>query len=64
MTSKIDKSIPIPLRKYPWRQMVKGESFLVKTPAERVNGLRVARAMDIKATSRKVKGGFRLWRTA
>jgi len=67
MATKITNRIRIPSfkdLKYPWKGMRRGQSFTVKTASERDNGLRVARALDIKATSRKVKGGFRLWRTA
>jgi hypothetical protein len=61
--SKIENGFAIPLRKYPWTKMKAGESFTVKTSDERNNGLRVARGLCIKATSRKIKGGYRLWRT-
>jgi hypothetical protein len=44
--------------------MKKGESFTVKTAKERENGLRTARLANIDATSRKIRGGYRLWRTA
>ncbi len=62
--SKIENGIKLPSFKYPWRSMKKGDSFTVKTIAERQNGLRVARFAGIPATSRKIKGGYRLWRTA
>lgn len=61
---KIENGIVVPLPKYPWRTMKKGESFVVKTPEERNNGLRTARHAGVEATSRKIKGGYRLWRTA
>ncbi len=62
--SKIENGITVPPRKYPWKSMKAGQSFTVKTATDRVNGLRIARYLGITATSRKIKGGYRLWRTA
>ena len=62
---KIEQNVPIPPRakKYPWRTMKKGDSFLVKTPKARDNALRTARQAGVSATSRKLKNGmYRLWR--
>lgn len=61
--TKIERNVPVPGRKYPWRQMKPGDSFVVDSPRARDNGLRTARKVGIKATSRKLKGGrYRLWR--
>lgn len=62
--AKIETGIAIPLPKYPWRTMKKGESFVVKTAEERNNGLKTARQIGVEATSRKIRSGYRLWRTA
>ncbi len=64
MTTKIENGIPIPLRKYPWGDLKVGGSFVVKSAEERNSGLKLARYAGVKATSRKIKGGYRLWRTA
>jgi hypothetical protein len=62
--SKVSNGVPIPPFKYPWKTMKPGQSFTVKTAEERNSGLKMARYADIPATSRKIKGGYRLWRTA
>jgi len=67
MTIKIEKGIPLPgfnRRSYPWVELKKGESFLVKTANQglRTQASRAARAYGRKFAVRKVEGGMRVWR--
>lgn len=62
--ANIEDGVPLPRRKYPWKLMKPGQSFTVKTSKERDNALHVARTQMVKATSKKLRKGYRLWRTA
>ena len=74
---KIDSSIPLPNTRgtasedrFPFRSMAIGDSFLLtgqdlrKLNSERTLALRYAGKCGIKATSRSVEGGIRVWRVA
>jgi hypothetical protein len=68
---KIEKGIPIPVgfpnkrhNKYPWRTMEVGDSFLVTTGANQFTQHgRWSEITGYEYTTRKVEGGFRIWRT-
>lgn len=56
--------------KYPFRYMKVGDSFLVKTEKDRLRALSAANTFGCtklgqrtKFKSRKVEGGYRVWRT-
>ncbi|MFA6290147.1 MAG: hypothetical protein WC637_00120 [Victivallales bacterium] len=63
---KIDRGVPIPPRrqeKYPIREMVGGDSILVKETREKVSGmLSYWRAKGRKFATRSMEGGVRIWR--
>ena len=76
----IEKGVAIPgaragqdkLRRFPFKAMKPGDSFLIRQNGggkaslekERVYALLKARQYKMKATSRKVPGGIRVWRVA
>ena len=69
MKITIEKNIPAPVRGQrafgltaTMRAMEVGDSFLVATDAERLSVCSTARYAGIKVASRKVDGGFRIWR--
>lgn len=67
---EVETGIPIPPRQPPgkWvsmaRSMFIGQSFVVKTDAERKCALRInTKLKDVQLTSRKLNGsGWRIWR--
>lgn len=70
---KIEKGIPVPSHrgapsKYPWEQMEVGDSFFVPAEDTTKNFGSLARTsgkrMGAKFTSRKLDGGWRVWRIA
>jgi hypothetical protein len=77
MLIPIDKNVPIPperkrggQRKYPFRTMMVGDSFLVKESGERVR-LTLGSAASVAGrrlkrtfTVRKTEDGHRVWRTS
>lgn len=79
-TLTIDKGVAIPgvrscikpWMKFPFQHMKPGDSFLIKQNGkgrkgiekERVYALLKARQYKMKATSRTVPGGIRIWRVA
>ena len=71
MEIKIEKGIPIPAgqqgapRKYPFDEMEIGDSFLVAE--EKIRSVRALASLakkknGMKVATRKVDGGFRVWR--
>jgi hypothetical protein len=73
---KIEKNIPVPPKthraassKYPWRQMVVGDSFLVPLAGKHPMRVQatictsVARLKPKLFTTSQVDGGIRVWRT-
>lgn len=65
----IDKDIPLPKRRAPMtqagaeaRQMVPGDSRLCDTPSERETVRSAIVGIGGKCASRKVDGGWRVWR--
>lgn len=76
----IDKGVAIPAirsclkpwMKFPFKRMRPGDSFLIRQNGggkkglekERVYALLTARQFKMKATSRTVPGGIRVWRVA
>lgn len=73
----VERGVPVPQKvsgprpKWPWNEMVVGDSFVVKTADERHNACTAARTWakyhglkDFKTASRMVMGGFRVWRLA
>jgi len=70
---KIDKNIPIPKSKtkrtqYPWREMAIGDSIFVSDEEAPPSGAYTTpsyfalRNPEYKFTTRKVDGGYRIWR--
>jgi hypothetical protein len=64
---KIEKNIPIPINKYPWREMELGDSFAVPLDSSVRNNLaNVSKRLGIKLASRTVvENGARvrrIWR--
>lgn len=67
---KIEKGIPIPPKGYviygelrsAILRMSIGDSFIVANERERLNALAAARNAKRYVTTRKVDGGFRIWR--
>lgn len=65
---KIDKGIPLPgesrgrKRKYPWADMLIGDSFFTRIKSRKGFHTNAKRA-GIKITTRKEAEGFRVWRT-
>lgn len=69
MNYKIDKNIPIPMKgcgvsetKELFKRMEVGDSVVVKSAAEIAKIYYCARRLSGGIVSRKVKGGFRVWR--
>lgn len=70
----IEKGIPIPEpkkggpRKFPWRFMKIGDSFLVEGDRNQSNisalASQAARRLNMKFTTRKEDSGIRVWRIA
>ncbi len=75
---KIEKNIAIPSRrmyargqsakKYPFEEMKKGDSFMVKTTSKtkiatvRTYANKIGRKNNLKFVTRRVPGGLRVWK--
>ena len=71
MNITIEKGIEIPNQKwarikrkpkYPFQEMEMGDSFFVKNDAARASAHNFAKENKVAFTSRKVDGGYRIWR--
>lgn len=68
---KIDKDIPIPTRgsgrrnqRHPWAKLDVGDSFFSPAQTVQYQTSSVGRQLGRKFVSRKVVGGWRIWRVA
>jgi hypothetical protein len=69
---KIEKKIPVPsmtrngTRKYPFREMAPGDSFLVTSPPDfaviRASAYAAGKSLGSRFITRKEKDGIRVWR--
>ena len=70
MQIKIDKNIPLTAPRQRTglsstiRSMEPGDSVLVKNESQRASVASTARRIGVQTASRKVEGGFRIWRLA
>jgi hypothetical protein len=69
MTIRVDRGIPMPAphaRKYPWKELEIGDSFLMGGKPRQVAHAvsRASRAYKRKFSYRKTSEGVRVWRTA
>jgi hypothetical protein len=68
-TVKIEKGVPMPglgvgrSRKYPWREMEVGDSFVIQKSAYAQAQL-ASKRTGFKFSVRKVDGAYRVWRIA
>jgi len=71
MEFQIEKNVPIPEGhgrgtplKYPWNKMEIGDSIVVPSKTGQQSALKYGQRYSLKFRTRKVDGGYRIWRVS